>query len=102
MALRAAPGTLVVGSTTAGADGNVSKIPLPGGLVGKITGTGVFHPDRSPTQRIGIVPDVVVEPTVAGLGAGRDEVMEAAVRNVLGRAMTEAERGSARTAALHP
>jgi hypothetical protein len=100
MAFRAAPGALVVGSTTAGADGNVSTIPLPGGLVGKITGTGVFHPDRSPTQRIGIVPDLVVRPTVAGLGAGRDEVMEAAVQRVLGRAMTEAERGSSNTAAL--
>ena len=32
MAFRTAPGAKVVGSTTAGADGNVSQIPLPGGL----------------------------------------------------------------------
>ena len=31
MALRAMPGAVVVGSTTAGADGNVSSVPLPGG-----------------------------------------------------------------------
>src|SRR6202008_1875822 len=32
MAFRAAPQALVVGSTTAGADGNVSPFALPGGL----------------------------------------------------------------------
>ena len=32
MALRTAPGAIVVGSTTAGADGNVSNFALPGGL----------------------------------------------------------------------
>jgi C-terminal processing protease CtpA/Prc len=30
MAFRVAPDAVVVGSTTAGADGNVSRIPLPG------------------------------------------------------------------------
>jgi C-terminal processing protease CtpA/Prc len=29
-AFRAAPGAIVIGSTTAGADGNVSMVPLPG------------------------------------------------------------------------
>src|SRR5262249_42843279 len=32
MAFRAAPGAIVVGSTTSGADGNVSPLQLPGGL----------------------------------------------------------------------
>jgi hypothetical protein len=41
MALRAA-GAVVIGSTTAGADGNVSAIPLPGGLRSMISGIGVF------------------------------------------------------------
>lgn len=78
MALRAMPGALVFGSTTAGADGNVSRIPLPGGLSTLISGLGVFYPDHRPTQRVGIVPDVVVRPTVAGIAAQRDEVLEAA------------------------
>jgi C-terminal processing protease CtpA/Prc len=42
MAFRAAPNATVVGSTTAGADGNVSPIPLPGGLRSMISGIGVF------------------------------------------------------------
>lgn len=78
MALRAMPGALVFGSTTAGADGNVSRILLPGGLSTMISGLGVYYPDHRPTQRVGIVPDVVVQPTVAGIAAGRDEVLEAA------------------------
>ncbi|MDZ4804310.1 MAG: S41 family peptidase [Candidatus Eisenbacteria bacterium] len=43
MALRAA-GAVVIGSTTAGADGNVSTIPLPGGLRTMFSGIGVFYP----------------------------------------------------------
>jgi C-terminal processing protease CtpA/Prc len=86
MAFQVAPGAIVVGSTTAGADGNVSRIPLPGNVEGMISGIGVFYPDGRPTQRIGIVPDLVVRPTVAGIRAGRDEVLEAGVSRALGRA----------------
>jgi hypothetical protein len=84
MAFRAARGAVVVGSTTAGADGNVSKFALPAASDAMITGIGVFYPDRKPTQRIGIIPDVVVKPTIAGIRAGRDEVMEEALRRILG------------------
>ncbi|MGH8147128.1 MAG: S41 family peptidase [Rhodanobacteraceae bacterium] len=84
MALRAAPGALVVGSTTAGADGNVSRIPLPGGLFAMISGIGMFYPDRWPTQRVGIVPDVVAKPTIAEIRAGRDPILEEGLRLILG------------------
>lgn len=86
MAFRAAPNAIVVGSTTAGADGNISPIPLPGGTRGMISGIGVFYPDKRPTQRVGIVPDLEVRPTLTGLLAGRDEVLEAGVSRALGRA----------------
>lgn len=79
MAFRAAPNAIVVGSTTAGADGNVSPIPLPGGIESMMSGIGVFYPNGTPTQRVGIVPDFVVRPTVAGIRAGRDEVLEAGI-----------------------
>jgi C-terminal processing protease CtpA/Prc len=85
MALRAAPRALVVGSTTAGADGNVSPIPLPGGVNSMISGIGVFYPDKSPTQQVGIVPDLEVRPTIEGIRAGRDEVLEAAIDYALAR-----------------
>jgi len=88
MAFRAAPDAIVVGSTTAGADGNVSRIPLPGDVESMISGIGVFYPDGTPTQRVGIVPDLVVLPTIAGIRQGRDEVLEAAVSYALGRDFT--------------
>jgi C-terminal processing protease CtpA/Prc len=80
MALRAVPGATVVGSTTAGADGNVSAIVLPGNVTTRITGIGVYYPDGRETQRVGIVPDVEVKPTIKGIAEGRDEVLEKAVQ----------------------
>lgn len=85
MAFRTAPGAIVVGSTTAAADGNVSPIPLPGGMRAMITGIGTFYPDKRPTQQIGIIPDLLVLPTLAGFRAGRDEVLEAGISRALGR-----------------
>jgi len=85
MAFRASPQTIIVGSTTAGADGNISPFSLPGGLQTMISGIGVFYPDKRPTQRIGIVPDIVVRPTIAGVRSGRDEVLEEAIRQILGK-----------------
>jgi C-terminal processing protease CtpA/Prc len=85
MAFRVVPGAVVVGNTTAGADGNMSFIPLPGGLRTGMSGIGIFYADRTPTQQVGIVPDLVVRPTIKGIREGRDEVAEAAVRHLTGR-----------------
>lgn len=79
MAFRAASNTTIIGSTTAGADGNVSTILLPGGLRTMISGIGIFYPDGTPTQRIGIVPDIEVKPTIQGIKEGRDELLEKAI-----------------------
>ena len=84
MAFRSSPRATVIGSTTAGADGNVSAIPLPGSLNSMISGIGVFYPDKKPTQRIGIIPNLEVKPTIGGIRAGRDEVLEAAIREIVG------------------
>jgi C-terminal processing protease CtpA/Prc len=91
MAFRAAPNAIVMGSTTAGADGNVSQIRLPGGLRTMISGIAVFYPDKRPTQRVGIVPDSEVRPSIAGIRAGRDEVLEAAIREIIGPLASQAE-----------
>jgi C-terminal processing protease CtpA/Prc len=82
MALRTAPENKVIGSQTAGADGNVTTMSLPGGIRAAFTGLGVYYPDGTPTQRIGIVPDILIRPTLAGFRAGRDEVLERAVEYI--------------------
>lgn len=79
MAFRAGANTTIIGSTTAGADGNVSTILLPGGLRTMISGIGVYYPDGTETQRVGIVPDIEVHPTIEGIKAGRDELLEKAL-----------------------
>lgn len=85
MALRVSPVATVVGSTTAGADGNVSQIVLPGGISTYISGVGVYYPDGTETQRVGIVPDVYATPTLRGYMDGRDEVLEKAVQIIEGK-----------------
>jgi len=44
-----------------------------------ISGIGIFYPDGSPTQRVGIIPDIEVKPTVKGIMEGRDELLEKAI-----------------------
>lgn len=79
MALKAGNNTTVIGSQTAGADGSVSAIYLPGGLRTRISGNGIYYPDGTETQRVGIVPDIEVKPTIQGIKEGKDEVLERAI-----------------------
>lgn len=79
MALRVVPNAKVLGSTTSGADGNVSGITLPGNIFTYISGIGVLTPNGSETQRIGIIPDVKIEPTIKGIREGKDEVLDKAI-----------------------
>ncbi len=77
-----AMGTILVGSQTAGADGDVVTVPMPGNVLIYYTSLGVYYPDGKPTQRIGIVPDIEMKPTVAGIRAGRDEILERGIKAI--------------------
>lgn len=83
MALQTADNATIVGSQTAGADGNVIPFKMIGGHETMFTGIGVFYPDGRETQRIGIVPDIEVKPTIAGIKAGKDEVLEKALEFIM-------------------
>jgi C-terminal processing protease CtpA/Prc len=76
---KAANGTLFVGTPTSGADGDVVSFTVPGGITLTFSGQGVTWPDGRQLQRVGLKPDVVVRPTLAGIRAGRDEVLDRAV-----------------------
>lgn len=76
MILKAFPGAVVVGSQTAGADGNVVYFNSSWDLNLGYTGLGVYMPDSTNTQRAGIPIDVPAVPTRAGLLAKRDRVLE--------------------------
>jgi C-terminal processing protease CtpA/Prc len=77
--LRAVHGTVFIGSATAGANGEGSNFSVPGGLSVGLTAYGVVRADGSSVQRVGERPDIEVLPSVAGIRAGRDEVLERAV-----------------------
>lgn len=79
MAFRAGNSTTIIGSTTAGADGNVSTIMLPGGLRTMISGIGIYYPNGGETQRVGIIPDIEIKPTLKGIREGKDELLEKAI-----------------------
>jgi len=81
----AANGTKFIGSPTQGANGDVTGLFLPGGMYVRFSGQGVWHADGRQLQRVGLQPDVEVRPTLAGIRAGRDEVLDAAV-DYLGKA----------------
>ena len=69
----------------------IALFALPGGLRSAVSGIGVFYPDLKPTQRVGIVPDLVRRPTIEGIKAGRDEVLEEAIGMVLEKKVTAEE-----------
>jgi hypothetical protein len=69
----------IVGGPTAGANGNAHSFTLPSGMSISFTGMRVTGHDGSPFHLVGVRPTVPVEPTLAGIRAGRDEVLERAL-----------------------
>ena len=76
----AATDVTFVGTPTAGANGDVTLMVLPGNLAVSFTGHNVRHADGRQLQRVGIQPTIRVERTIRGTVAGRDEILEAAVK----------------------
>jgi C-terminal processing protease CtpA/Prc len=77
--LEAANGTKFIGSPTQGANGDVTNFSLPGGIHVYFSGQGVWHADGRQLQRVGLQPDSEVRPTLAGIRAGKDEVLDRAI-----------------------
>ncbi len=80
MCLQTAINATVIGSQTSGADGNISTIEFVGGFKTVMTGIGIFYPSGKETQRIGIVTDIEITPTIEGIRKGKDEVLDKAIQ----------------------
>ena len=76
----AATNVTFIGSPTDGANGDVTNLVLPGGIYVNFSGHDVRHADGRQLQRVGIQPQIKVEPTPRGIREGRDEVLEAAIK----------------------
>lgn len=83
MKYKVAPNTIVMGSKTTGADGTYSFIGLPAETGLMFTGVGVYYLDGAETQRVGLLPDIEVKPTIKGIREGRDELLEKAIEYIL-------------------
>lgn len=79
MALRKAPNAVVIGENSIGADGDIAYINLPGGITTAISGIGIYTPETFETQRVGVKPDIYIKPTVQGIRAGKDELLDKAI-----------------------
>lgn len=78
MMLKQHPKSTVIGSNTSGANGDIIRFKIAD-LETCFTGLGAYYPDGRETQRIGIVPDIIVKPTINGIKKGMDEVLERAL-----------------------
>jgi hypothetical protein len=72
----------IVGGATAGTNGNIAEIAEPSGCMTRFTGMRVTKSDGSRFHLIGVQPTIPMSRTIAGVVAGRDEVLERAVAYV--------------------
>jgi C-terminal processing protease CtpA/Prc len=72
----------LVGGPTAGTNGGADLLPVAGGYSLRFTGMDVRKKDGSPHHGVGIQPTVPVGRTLAGVLAGRDEVLEKGIEVV--------------------
>jgi C-terminal processing protease CtpA/Prc len=72
----------IVGSPTAGTNGNINPFMLPGGYFVSWTGMKVLKHDGSRHHGVGIQPTVPVSRTIQGVIKGSDEILERALKVV--------------------
>lgn len=74
----------VVGRQTAGTNGNITGVQLPGAVGFTFTGMEVLHVDGSVFDSIGILPQVFAEPQVQDYVTGGDHALDVAIQTVRG------------------
>ncbi|OJJ20876.1 hypothetical protein BKI52_09855 [marine bacterium AO1-C] len=79
---KAANDTKFIGSPTAGANGDITMFKIPGNIALMFSGHDVRHIDGKQLQKVGLKPHVLVKPTIKGIKAGKDEVLEKAIEYV--------------------
>jgi Periplasmic protease len=72
----------ILGERSAGANGNIDIAKLPAGLDYIFTGMETTRHDGTVFHREGFAPDEEIAPTIPGLAAGRDEILERAVEEL--------------------
>jgi len=84
----------IIGEPSAGANGNNTLFPLPGGYAVTWTAMRVTNRDGSQHHLLGVRPTIPLSRTLAGVRAGRDELLDRAlalVRSRIGAGATAAD-----------
>lgn len=81
-----------VGQQTAGTNGTINRVLLPGGFTMSWSGMKVLNQDGSQHHGIGFRPTVPVTRTIKGVAEGRDEILEEATK-VLTRQIASPDTG---------
>jgi len=71
------PDLVVIGTPTTATLGSVTNVILPGNVEVGFVGLGYLPPDGSKSR--GIIPDVAVQETIAGLILEKDEILDQAI-----------------------
>lgn len=79
IALKTVPNVITVGTNTAGSNGNVTSILLPGNFVTYMSGIGIIMPDGTITQGEGISPDIDVNTTKEDILLRNDVILSKAI-----------------------
>lgn len=82
LAMKSIKNSVALGDYTAGTNGNVMVITLPGKTKIRMSGIGVLLPDYAATQRTGIKPDILVQETPVSLLKGEDIQLKAAINHI--------------------
>lgn len=80
--IAAAHKTTFIGTPTMGTNGDVSGVLLPGNMSVYFSGHSVAWPNGRQLQRVGVQPDYYVARTIAGVRAGKDEILDAALKSL--------------------
>lgn len=76
------PKAVFIGTPTQGVDGEQNLLLLPDGIKILYTGNNFSYHDGSQFQRIGIQPDIRIEPTIESIKKGEDNVLIRAIEYI--------------------
>lgn len=79
MLYRLSKNSVIIGTQTAGANGNVTSIYLPHNIKFRYTNLGAYYPHWEKLQRVGVKIDIPVYPTIQDIKEGRDVWIEKAI-----------------------
>jgi hypothetical protein len=80
LVLRSMSNATFIGSPTAGADALITSFIIPGNLTLYLSGCEISYADGRRIMQLGLQPDILVRPTIKGIQAGKDEVLERALK----------------------